>query len=253
MDASSRIHVERQPECAPDADPLLTATEVRAGYRGRTVLHDVSLHVAPGEVVALLGHNGAGKTTLLRALCGLITPTGGRVRYQEEDVTAVPCHRKVARGIVFLPSEQFTFGKLSVIDNLLLSGRMQRSAQVGQERLERVYGLFPILATRSAQKAGTLSGGEQRMLSLAMALMIGPKVLLLDEPSLGLAPFLAQEIMSVIRSLADSDGLAVVLVEQAVALALGVADRAYVIRSGRVILEETCLDMRQRDRLWDLF
>jgi branched-chain amino acid transport system ATP-binding protein len=165
----------------------------------------------------------------------------------------VPCHRKVAKGLVFLPSEQFTFGKLSVMDNLLLGGRMVSSAQVGQERLERVYGLFPILAKRSAQRAGTLSGGEQRMVSLAMALMIGPKVLLLDEPSLGLAPFLAQEIMSVVRGLADSDGLAVMLVEQAVALALGVADRAYVMRSGRIILEETCQDMRQRDRLWDLF
>jgi branched-chain amino acid transport system ATP-binding protein len=253
LDASSSIHVERQSACAASADPVLTATGLRAGYRGRTVLHEVSVSVAPGQVVALLGHNGAGKTTLLRALCGLITPTGGRVMYQQEDVTAVPCHRKVAKGLVFLPSEQFTFGKLSVMDNLLLGGRMVSSAQVGQERLERVYSLFPILAKRSAQRAGTLSGGEQRMVSLAMALMIGPKVLLLDEPSLGLAPFLAQEIMSVVRGLADSDGLAVMLVEQAVALALGVADRAYVMRSGRVILEETCQDMRQRDRLWDLF
>ena len=253
MDASSSFHVDRESACSPSGDPILTAAELRAGYRGRTVIHGVSLGIAPGEVVALLGHNGAGKTTLLRALCGLITPTAGRVMYQQEDVTTVPCHRKVTRGVVFLPSEQFTFSKLSVMDNLRLGGRMVNSTQVGQQRLKRVYSLFPILAERSAQRAGTLSGGEQRMVSLAMALMIGPKVLLLDEPSLGLAPFLAQEIMSVVRELADSDGLAVMLVEQDVSLALGVADRAYVMRSGGVILEETCQNMRQRDRLWDLF
>ena len=250
----SSSHSERSGIDQRRHEVVLSASDLHAGYRNRNVLWGLDIEVGKGEIVALLGHNGAGKTTALRALCGLIKPTRGRVTYLGQDVTGVPCHRKVSQGFVFLPSEQFTFGDLSVIDNLRLGRRQLAGPVRGQkERLERVYDLFPILAKRSSQRARTLSGGEQRMLSLGIALMVGPAVLLLDEPSLGLAPTLAHDIMVVVKELAESDGIAVLVVEQAVALALGIADRVYVMRSGRVILEEACCDMRLRERFWDLF
>lgn len=232
---------------------ILSVKNLQAGYRNRTVVFGVDLHVAKGEAITIFGHNGAGKTTTLKAICGLILPSSGRVAYNGEDITSTPCHRKVGRGIVFIPSEQFTFAPLSVIDNLRLGAWLEKSPQTREECLERVYGLFPVLAERSSQLAGTLSGGEQRMLSIGIALMSNPKLLLLDEPSLGLAPTLAQEIMHVVKELVISGSLSAIIVEQNIGLGLGIADRVYIMRGGHIILEESANAIARHEHLWDLF
>jgi branched-chain amino acid transport system ATP-binding protein len=152
-----------------------------------------------------------------------------------------------------IPSERFVFGDLSVLDNLRLGGLHEKSADVRQSRREQVYGMFPILRERSTQLAGTMSGGQQRMLSIGVAIMSGPRMLMLDEPSLGLAPSLVREIFDSIRSLATEEGLSVLLLEQNVGQALRITDRVYVMRSGRVILEETAEEMKAREQYWDLF
>jgi branched-chain amino acid transport system ATP-binding protein len=155
--------------------------------------------------------------------------------------------------MALIPSERFVFADLTVKDNLLLGGAVERDSHKRQERLDLVYELFPVLAEREEQLAGTMSGGQQRMVSLGLALMTGPKLLMLDEPSLGLAPVIVHEIFDLIRNLADREGLSVLLLEQNVGAALTILDRVYVMRSGRVILEETVEEMRQRDAYWDLF
>jgi branched-chain amino acid transport system ATP-binding protein len=159
----------------------------------------------------------------------------------------------VKRGMALIPSERFVFADLTVTDNLLLGGANEQDDDRRAQRMELVYQLFPILKERAAQLAGTMSGGQQRMVSLGLALMSGPKLLMLDEPSLGLAPSVVQQIFDAVRKLADTEGLSVLLLEQNVAQALRITDRLYVMRSGRVILEETAEEMRQRDSYWDLF
>ncbi|MBI2766875.1 MAG: ABC transporter ATP-binding protein [Chloroflexi bacterium] len=224
-----------------------------AGYNKRPVVFDASLRVGEGEIVTLVGHNGAGKSTTLRTICGLNRPFGGTVSYRGSDVSHVRCAQKVKLGISFIPSERFTFSQLSVQDNLRLGGLPVKDAALRSETIARVFEMFPVLRTRTRQVAGTMSGGEQRMLSLGISLMSRPQLLLLDEPSLGLAPAVVQRIMELIKELAERDGLSVLLVEQNVAQALRIANRVYVMRAGRVILEETAERMRQRDHLWDLF
>lgn len=244
------------PVPAPGQPPpaaVLCVNSLSAGYGHKTVVFDATLRIAAGEIVTMIGHNGAGKTTTLRAICGLNRPSGGKVEHNGRDVTALTCSQKVRLGMSFIPAERFTFGQLSVHDNLLLGGLPTRSAESRDRLREQVFEMFPVLRGRSGQMAGTMSGGEQRMLSLGIALMADPKVLLLDEPSLGLAPAVVQRIMDLIRSLASDHGLSVLLVEQNVAQALRIADRVYVMRSGRIILEETAEQMRQRPQLWDLF
>jgi branched-chain amino acid transport system ATP-binding protein len=250
---AASIDVRSESLVSPVSPDVLTVENLQAGYRNRTVVFGVDLHVAEGEAITILGHNGAGKTTTLKAICGLLTPSSGCVTYHGEDVSHVPCHRKVAKGMVFIPSEQFTFSTLSVIDNLRLGARPEKARRVRDECLERVYGLFPILAERSDQLAGTLSGGEQRMLAIGIALMSNPTLLLLDEPSLGLAPTLAQEIMQVVKQLVNAGGLSAVVVEQHIGLGLEIADRVYIMRAGHMILEENAAAMAKRERLWDLF
>lgn len=231
----------------------LSVRGLSAGYNKRAVVFDATLRVGPGEIVTLVGHNGAGKSTTLRSICGLNRPFAGTVTYRGRDVSNVRCAQKVKLGISFIPSERFTFGQLSVQDNLRLGGLPVNDAKTREATLSRVFEMFPVLRNRNRQVAGTMSGGEQRMLSLGISLMSSPKLLLLDEPSLGLAPAVVQRIMDLIKELATKDGLSVLLVEQNVAQALRIADRVYVMRAGRVILEETAERMRQRDHLWDLF
>ena len=233
--------------------PCLATEALSAGYAKRAVVFDASLSVEEGEIVTLVGHNGAGKSTTLRAICGLNRPLGGKVFYRDHDVSHVSCAHKVGLGISFIPAERFTFGQLSVQDNLKLGALPVKDAAVRATTLARVFDMFPVLRDRSRQMAGTMSGGEQRMLSLGIALMSNPKLLLLDEPSLGLAPAVVQRIMDLLRELTTRDGLSVLLVEQNVAQALRIADRVYVMRAGHIILEETAARMRERDHLWDLF
>jgi branched-chain amino acid transport system ATP-binding protein len=237
----------------PTGQPLLDVRSLYAGYGKKQVVYDVTIHVDAGEVVTLLGHNGSGKTTTIKTVLGLYPAQGGKVTYAGKDVTHAGFRANVKHGMALIPSERFVFPDLTVIDNLLLGGANERDGSMRKQRLERVYELFPILRERGGQLAGTMSGGQQRMLSLGLLLMAGPKLLMLDEPSLGLAPAVVQQIFDRVKQLARDEQLAVLLLEQNVGQALRITDRAYVMRSGRVILEETADEMRQRDSYWDLF
>jgi branched-chain amino acid transport system ATP-binding protein len=229
------------------------ATGIRAGYGRRQVLFDVDLRVGAGEVVAMFGHNGAGKTTTLKSIYGQVRPTAGQIHFAGENVTRSVCARNVKRGMAFVAAEHFVFGELSVVDNLRLGAHLEPSHSVRQTRLRQVYEIFPVLEERRTQAARTLSGGQQRMLSLGIALMSGPRLLLLDEPSLGLSPALVEKVMSIVGTLAREQKLSVLLVEQNVVNALPVIDRAYFMRSGRIILDETAEGLRARDSYWDLY
>jgi branched-chain amino acid transport system ATP-binding protein len=235
-----------------NAAPVLAVEGLQAGWGRKRVVFDVDLHVGEGEVVGILGHNGAGKSTTIKAILGTNPASGGRIVYHGRDVTRAGPKANVRDGMALIPSERFVFADLSVRDNLLL-GAANIPDHARTERFEMVYDLFPILRTRLNQSAGTLSGGQQRMVSLGLALMSGPKLLLLDEPSLGLAPNLVQQIFDTVRRLVEAEGVSVLLLEQNVAQALRLVDRVYVMRSGRMILEETVEQMRERESYWDLF
>jgi branched-chain amino acid transport system ATP-binding protein len=233
--------------------PLLDVVRLRAGYGGRPVVYGLDLAVSPGEVVAVLGHNGAGKTTSLKAIFGFIEPMSGTVSFQGHEVTTLSAVEHARRGMTFVPAERFVFQDLTVNDNLLLAAGQEPSAELRAAHRQRVEELFPVLPARRAQQAGTMSGGEQRMLSIGMALMGGPRLMLLDEPSLGLSPLYVEMIMNAIRGLADELRVGVLMLEQNVTQALRVADRVYVMRSGETIAHETAEVLRTREHLWDLF
>jgi branched-chain amino acid transport system ATP-binding protein len=241
------------PSLDGDRPRVLDLQGLQAGYGRKQVVFDVDLHVATGEIVTVLGHNGSGKSTTIKTVLGLIPAMGGTVTYLGNDVTRAGSRANVKAGMGLIPSERFVFPDLSVLDNLLLGAANEPDADRRKERMADVYQLFPVLRERSDQLAGTLSGGEQRMLSLGLLLMSGPKLLMLDEPSLGLAPVIVEHIFGAVRSLARDEDLSVLLLEQNVGQALRVTDRAYVMRSGRVILEETAAQMLARESYWDLF
>ena len=205
-----------------------------AGYGKLSILHDVSLEVAAGEIVTVVGSNGAGKTTLLRAVNGILKPTAGRVTLEGTDITGRPTERMAALGLTHVPENRLCFPSLSVRDNLDLGAWTRR----GKGDLDAVLELFPRLQPRLGQAAGTLSGGEQQMVAIGRGLMADPKAILLDEPSIGLAPKVVAEIMKVLTRLRER-GLAVLLVEQNVRASFGIADRAVVMQRGRVVLEGT--------------
>jgi branched-chain amino acid transport system ATP-binding protein len=241
------------PAAGNGSSPLLDVSGLQVSYGRRPVLFDLSLTVNPGEIVAMFGHNGAGKTTTLNAIFGRVKPGGGTIRFDGQDTTNLSGVAHVSAGITLIPAERFVFADLTVIDNLRLGAYHEKDKAVIDTRIEQVYETFPILKERSAQLAGTFSGGQQRMLSVGIAMMTGPRLLLLDEPSLGLSPNLVEQMMKVIRQLASEQGLSVLMVEQNVAQTLGVVDRAYFVRSGRVILEERAENLREREGYWDLF
>ncbi|MEI7739676.1 MAG: ABC transporter ATP-binding protein [Betaproteobacteria bacterium] len=221
---------------------LLEVTGLQAGYGMFTVLHGLSFHVNEGEIVALVGSNGAGKTTTMRSLCGLLTPKGGQVRLGGELSTDFKSHQLVSRGLVCVPEGRQLFAELSVRDNLLVGAAVPHARALRSQTLERVYSLFPKLAERQTQLCGTLSGGEQQMVAIGRGLMAMPKMLLLDEPSLGLAPSIVKQLfltVSAIRSL----GVTVLIVEQNVRTVLQMADRAYVMENGRIELEGNARDL----------
>lgn len=234
-------------------DDILVLSGLQAGYGRKHVVFDVDLHLRQGEIVTIVGHNGAGKTTTLKTVFGMLPPLGGSITYRGEDVSRSSCRHNVLAGMSYIPAERFVFSDLSVLDNLRLGAMHERSADVRDSRRRKVHDMFPLLQERASQRAGTMSGGQQRMLSIGLAMMAEPRLLLLDEPSLGLAPALVAEIFDRVRRLADDEGLSVLLLEQNVGQALRIADRAYVMRSGRIILEETVEEMRRRTDFWDLF
>jgi branched-chain amino acid transport system ATP-binding protein len=235
------------------AERVLDVEGLRAGYGRKEVVFGVDLHVEAGEIVTLMGHNGAGKSTTLRTVLGTLPARGGRISLDGADVTSASSKQNVARGMALVPSERFVFPDLSVHDNLMLGLGALRDKDERRRRIDEVHELFPILAEREAQLAGTMSGGQQRMLSLGVLLSTNPKLLMLDEPSLGLAPTIVEQIFGVVRRLADEQGLAVLLVEQNVPASLSITDRVYGIRNGRIFLDESVDEMRARDTYWDLF
>jgi branched-chain amino acid transport system ATP-binding protein len=215
----------------PDGAPHLQVSTLVAGYvRGLPVVHGVSIDVDRREIVTLIGPNGAGKSTLLKAIAGLIPREGGHVRLDGRDVTALPAHEVVSSGIGFVPQTGNVFTTLTVHENLTVGGHVIRGPL--NARLERAYALFPPLAERRALRARTLSGGERQMLAIARALMTDPTLLMLDEPTAGLAPRVVEEVFRQLRGLADA-GIAVLMVEQNARAALGTSDRGYVLTEGR--------------------
>jgi branched-chain amino acid transport system ATP-binding protein len=244
-------------EAAPGAQPaadLLTVTDLNAAYGKKQVVYNTSLHLRKGEAVAVLGHNGAGKTTVLKCIFGMVQPMSGQILLDGEDATRWSTSQSVHHGMAFIPSERAVFQDMNVADNLRLGG-LTLPATVRGERIERAYEMFPVLRERASQIAGTLSGGEQRMVSLAMALMSEPRLLLLDEPSLGLAPILIQQFIDHVKKLVAEQGVSVVLVEQNVSSALRLVDRVYIMRAGRVFKELTAGEMTAmgREKWWSLF
>ncbi|MGE0703370.1 MAG: ABC transporter ATP-binding protein [Vicinamibacterales bacterium] len=220
------------------SQPLLQVEDLSVSYGAISALRGVSLTVAQGEVVTLIGANGAGKSTTLRAISGLLQPAGGRIVFEDDDIAGVPAYRLVARGISMAPEGRGIFSNLTLLENLEMGAYVRKSRTEIAADIERSFALFPRLKERRTQQAGTLSGGEQQMLSIARALMSRPKLLLLDEPSLGLAPIVCATIFATIESI-KAAGTTVLLVEQNASAALAHCDRAYVLETGMVVLQGT--------------
>jgi branched-chain amino acid transport system ATP-binding protein len=215
---------------------MLELTRVKAGYGHFTALWDVSLKVEQGEAVAVVGPNGAGKTTLLRVISGLIAPVAGTLRFEGRGIGGRPAHEIVGRGIAHVPEGRRIFPALTVADNLKMGAFLPAARKKFAESLARVYALFPVLAERQKQRAGSLSGGEQQMLAVGRALMSGPKLILLDEPSMGLAPVMVLRLFDLIRRVRQ-EGYTILVVEQNVRQVLKLVDRAYLLEVGRIKME----------------
>jgi branched-chain amino acid transport system ATP-binding protein len=234
------------------AELVLELDAVNVGYGGIAAVKGVSLNVERGEIVTLIGANGAGKSSVLKSIVQLVPHTSGTVRVLGKDVRGMPTHRVIELGVALVPEGRAIFGNLSVRENLLLGAFLNRSASAIQKNLARSVQLFPRLGERLDQNAGTLSGGEQQMLAIARALMADPKLILLDEPSLGLAPKLVTQIFESIAEIAKS-GITILLVEQNTRLALQVAQRAYVLVTGEVVLNGVCTELRTDPRIREAY
>jgi branched-chain amino acid transport system ATP-binding protein len=216
---------------------LLEVRGLEVGYGGIAAVRGIDFEVAQGELVALIGANGAGKTTTLKALAGMIAPSGGSVHFEGKPITRTPSHKLIRQGVALVPEGRGVFTRLTVEENLAMGAYIRDDRAGVRTDLERMYGLFPRLKERRAQVAGTLSGGEQQMLAIGRALMSRPRLLLLDEPSMGLAPLMVQKIFEVIRGV-SAEGVTILLVEQNARLALEVASRGYVMESGEITLAD---------------
>ncbi len=228
----------------PSGEPLLRAHDVHSYYGHIHALQGITLEVFPGEIVTLLGANGAGKTTTLRTISGLMHPRSGTITFDGSEITNVPAHRLVRRGVGHAPEGRRIFSRMTVLENLQMGAYTRSDKAELQADFDRVFNLFPRLRERSSQAGGTLSGGEQQMLAIGRALMTHPKLLLLDEPSMGLAPILVEQIFEVIRDI-HAQGTTVLVVEQNALMALGIAHRGYILQTGRIVLEDTAANLRQ--------
>jgi branched-chain amino acid transport system ATP-binding protein len=217
---------------------LLEIRGLKVAYGGIEAVRGIDLDVGEGELVALIGANGAGKTTTLKAIAGMLGPSAGAVRYDGQDITGLPSHVLIRRGIALVPEGRGVFARLTVEENLAMGAYIRDDGPAVRTDTERVFDLFPRLRERRSQVAGTLSGGEQQMLAIGRAMMSRPRLLLLDEPSMGLAPLMVQKIFEVVRSIA-AQGVTILLVEQNALLALGAAARGYVMESGALTLQDT--------------
>ncbi len=223
---------------------LLEARGLHAGYGETRVLHGIDFAVAEGGVTALLGANGAGKTTTLRAICGMVR-TSGEITLGEERIDGKATEDIVQRGVAHVPDGRGTFVELTVEENLRLGAYIRKDKQSVAADLERVFGYFPRLRERYRQQAGTLSGGEQQMLAIARALLLGPRLLLLDEPSFGLAPIIVQEIFAIMHRIRADQGMSILLVEQNASLALDIAEQAYLLETGRIVISGPAEEIRR--------
>jgi branched-chain amino acid transport system ATP-binding protein len=223
--------------------PVLLAEGLQTYYGKSHILHGVDLEIREGEIVTLLGRNGAGKTTTLRSLIGLTAPRQGRIRVFDRDITRWPPHRIARLGVGYVPEGRKIFGALSVTENLMVPAE-----RPGKWNMPRVFDLFPRLAERRDQLGRQLSGGEQEMLAIARPLLLNPKLIMLDEPSQGLAPLVVREVMRMVQAMRD-EGLSVLLVEQNAALSLAVADRAYIIDDGKIVHEGSAAELQNNQEL----
>ena len=228
---------------------MLTVTDLQVYYGVIQAIKGISFSVNQGEVIALIGANGAGKTTTLHTVTGLIQPKAGKIEFEGKDITKMPAHKIVSLGMAHVPEGRRVFAELSVYENLKLGAYTRKDKKEIEETLARVYKSFPRLEERKNQLAGTLSGGEQQMVAVARALIGLPRLLILDEPSLGLAPNIVDEILEVAGHLAKEQGVSVILVEQDITKALAVADRGYVIENGRVVLSDTAYALSKNEHV----
>ena len=225
---------------------MLRVQDIDVFYGIVPALHQVSLEVASGETVCLLGPNGAGKTTTVKSIVGLLTPRGGRIWLNETDITGLPPHRTIPLGISLAPEGRLLFPDMSVDENLELGAASPGARARKHDGLDWVYSLFPRLKARQGQAAGTLSGGEQQMLAIGRALMARPRLLMLDEPSLGLSPRLILELFQVLKTL-NEQGVSILLVEQNVVQALKISHRAYVLESGKIVMEGSSAELKRSE------
>jgi branched-chain amino acid transport system ATP-binding protein len=225
---------------------MLEVNDIHTYYGNIYALKGISLTVEKGEIVTLIGSNGAGKTTTLRSICGLQKPRQGSVLLEGEDLGPFKAHEIVAKGVAMVPEGRGIFARLSVAENLDLGAYIRRDRAAIQEDLERVFTIFPRLKERQHQVAGTLSGGEQQMLATGRALMTRPRLLLMDEPSMGLAPVLVEAIFDVIKAI-NAEGTTILLVEQNALMALSIAHRGYVIQTGQIVLQDTAANLKKNE------
>ncbi|MCD1652098.1 MULTISPECIES: ABC transporter ATP-binding protein [Halomonadaceae] len=227
---------------------MLRLNNVTAGYGATTILHDVSLEVSEGEVVTIVGGNGAGKTTTLRTVSGLIEASAGSITFEGEDITHLPAHQVVNRGITLIPEARQLFPEMTVLENIQMGAYRSAAKSRYDQRLEEVLTLFPRVKERLHQQAESLSGGEQQMVAIARGMMACPKLLMFDEPSLGLAPIVVSQVFDVVKKIAES-GTTVLIVEQNVNQTLKVADRAYVIENGRMVMDGQAQELMGDDHI----
>jgi len=225
---------------------MLTIENLHVYYGGIHALKGISLNVAEGSIVSLIGANGAGKTTTLQTICGMIKPREGRIKFEDRDITGLPPYEIVAMGLAMVPEGRRVFTNLTVTENLLVGAHARRDADGVQRDLEWICDLFPILKERASQGAGTLSGGEQQMLAVGRALMSKPRLVLMDEPSLGLAPFLVKEVFATIKKL-HGEGTTILLVEQNARAALRIADYGYILETGEIVLQGSGRELYHND------
>ena len=227
---------------------MLKIENVNAGYADVTVLWDINLELAEGKTLAIVGSNGAGKSTIMRTLCGLVTPSTGSITFDGKNITKMSSHDIVKLGIVYVPEGRRLFNKLSVMDNLLVGSYLPQNRKARAQNLERVFDMFPKLHERREQKAGTLSGGEQQMLAIARGLMACPKVLMLDEPSLGIAPVIVDKLFEIIAEL-KKQNMTILISEQNVGRVLDIGDDAIVVQSGRIVMSGSCEEIKNSDMI----
>lgn len=233
--------------------PVLQLANVESAYGPIKAIRGVSLQVPAGQIVTVLGSNGAGKTTILKTISGIIDPRKGTVHFKGEDITAIDPTRIVRKGLSHVPEGREVFPLLSVRDNLLMGAYTRRDRDGVARDLEQVFAYFPILEERAAQDAGLLSGGQQQMLAISRALMAAPELILLDEPSLGLSPRLTKEIFEIVVRINRERGTTLLLVEQNANMALNAADFGYVLENGRIVMEDSCARLREKDDIKEFY